>query len=160
MILILLTHPLCVACGTGVWWKGGGGGVVCLHKTGLIKTSEGKALLEKMRTNFNQRRYSNNKNASPLTLVSQAEIVKVLALSPVYDLESGKSHSHLANIYSSNIKQYNKLNESLLSINIYSPEDILLHTIPNAAEAIKNLDISQTSFYRYLKTGRKYKNKK
>ena len=134
-------------------------GVVCLQKTGLINTSEGKALMIKIISNFNQRRYSNNESASPVTPVTQVEIAKVLALPPVFDLDSGKSHADLANAYSWNIKKFNKLNASLLSINIYSPEDSLLHTFPNATEAIKNLDISKTSFYRYLNTGRIYKNK-
>lgn len=69
--------------------------VVSLNKTGLIYTQEGKILLEKLSTNFNQRRYSNSNITSPIKLVTQDEINQVLSLPPLWDLNSGLSHVKL-----------------------------------------------------------------
>ena len=69
--------------------------VVTLNKTGLIYTPEGKTLMEKIRSNFNHRRYSNNINATPINIISQAEINQVLSLPPFWDLTSGLPHMKL-----------------------------------------------------------------
>ena len=64
-------------------------------KIGLINTSEGKALMLKIASNFNQRRYSNSNITSPIKLVTQDEINQVLSLPPLWDLNSDLSHVKL-----------------------------------------------------------------
>lgn len=135
--------------------------VLTLKKTGLIHSPQGQELLAKIRSNFNQRRYTNSKNATPVTLVSQAEIDAVLSLPPVFDLDSGKSHAELTSKHAGVVRKSNKLEDIARTINVYSVEGELLHSFsrnPNK-EAIEALSLSRTTFYRYLNSGRICNNK-
>lgn len=132
---------------------------ITLKKTGLIYTPQGKDLLTKIQTNFNQRRYTNNKIATPVTAVTQAEINSVLSLPPVFDLDSGKSHAQLTSIYVGVTRKLNKLDGTTQIINVYSIGGELLHSFSSNKEAIETLSLSRTTFYRYLNSDRVYKNK-
>ena len=132
---------------------------VSLMKTGLIHTPEGKTLMDKINTNFNHRRYSNNQGSSLVILVTKEEIDKVLSLPPVYNLDSGNTYFQSTNSYARHIKDLNKLNGISPTIKIYSPDGSLLHTFSKPSEALRKLDMSKTTFYRYLNSGRIYNNK-
>lgn len=133
--------------------------VLTLKKTGLIHTPEGRDLLTKIRSNFNQRRYTNTENATLVTLVSQAEIDGVLSLPPVFDLDSGESHAQLTSKHAGVVRKSNKIDGATRIINVYSIGGELLHSFSSNKEAIETLSLSQTTFYRYLNSDRVFNNK-
>nr|QNH92705.1 hypothetical protein [Wolfiporia cocos] len=132
--------------------------ILILNKTGIIRLPEGKALAEKIESIMNHRRYSNNPGSSSIVPVSQDEIDRVLSLTPPFDLNSGKSHYKLAHQFGQAQRWQNIRNGKTLEISVYSPNGDLLCTFLKPSEVLKALPISKTSYYKYLNSGRIFKN--